>query len=293
MNKISVLATGLTGLVGSRIQEILGNKYEFKNIDLTTGVDITDKGQVSEFIQKNPASVMIHLAAFTNVRAAFEQTNDKSGICYQVNVEGTKNIVQVCQENQIYLIHFSTDFVFAGNQEEPYTEEDGRHPIEWYGQTKAWAEEAIEETLKNYAIVRIGYPFRAQCPNKPGMVTKIRQSLEDGSLYPQFTDMIITPTYIDDVARVMDKMIEAKPTGIYHLHSSTSLSPFELTQKIARTFSFDPDSIKEGRLDEYLQTTNRPYQKTLRMSNDKVQAELGVKLMTIDEALADIKNQLD
>ena len=292
MSKTPLLTTGLTGLVGSRIAEMLADKYEFFNMDLTTGVDITDKTKIENFVKEHPAEVMIHLAAYTDVNGAYAQTDDKEGICYRVNVEGTKNIARVCQENKIYLINISTDFVFSGTKTESYLETDPRDPIEWYGQTKAWAEEEIEKTVEHYAIARIGYPFRAKFETKLDTVAKTKQGLADGTLYPQFSDMIITPTYIDDLAGVIELMIAKKPQGIFHLHSSSSLSPFELAKKIATTFGFDPTSVKEGSLEEYLKTTDRPYQKSLRMSNQKVQAELGVKLMTIDEALVDIKKQL-
>jgi len=292
MQKTPVLTTGLTGLVGSRIAEMLGDKYEFFNMDLTTGVDITDKSKIKDFVKNHPAQVMIHLAAFTDVNGANAQTGNKEAICYQVNVVGTKNIAEICKENNIYLINISTDFVFAGDKNEPYTETNSKNPIEWYGQTKAWAEEEIEKTLSHYAIARIGYPFRAKFDAKPDAIAKTKQGLADGTLYPQFSDMIITPTYIDDIARTVELMIEKQPQGIFHLHSSSSLSPFELAKKIATTFGFNPEIVKEGSLEEYLKTTNRPYQKSLRMSNKKVQQELGIKLMTIDEALKDIKKQL-
>ena len=292
MQKTPILTTGLTGLVGSHIAEMLSSEYEFFNMDLTVGVDITDKNKVAEFVKKHPAKVMLHLAAYTNVNGAFEQTNDKEGICYKVNVEGTKNIAQVCKENNIYLIHVSTDFVFSGEKNEPYVETDARSPIEWYGQTKAWAEEEVEKILDHYVIARIGWPFRAKFEAKPDIVAKTKQSLIDGTLYPQFSDMIITPTYVDDIARAMKIIFKKQPQGIFHLNSSTSLSPFELAKKIATAFDLDSASVKEGSLEEYLKTTDRPYQKTSKISNKKAQQELGINPMTVDEALEDIGKQL-
>jgi len=292
MQKTPILTTGLTGLVGSRIAEMLSDEYEFFNMDLTVGVDITDKDKIEKFVKEHPAKIMLHLAAYTDVNGAYAQTDDKEGICYKVNVEGTKNIAQVCKENDIYLIHISTDFVFSGEKDRPYVETDARNPIEWYGQTKAWAEEEVEKILSHYAIARIGYPFRAKFEAKPDIVAKTKQGLIDGTLYPQFSDMIITPTYVDDIAKTMKVMFEKQPQGIFHLNSSTSLSPFELAKKIATAFNLDQNSIKEGSLEEYLKTTDRPYQKTSKISNEKAQQELGVKPMTIDEALEDIKRQL-
>lgn len=293
MQKTPILTTGLTGLVGSRIAEMLGDRYEFFNMDLTTGIDITNQNKIEKFVKEHPTQIMIHLAAYTNVNGAYDQTDDKDGICYRVNVTGTKNIAEVCQKNDIYLIHISTDFVFSGDKSDFYIEADLRNPIEWYGQTKTWAEEEVEKSDAKYAIARIGYPFRAKFEAKPDTIAKIKQGLTEGTLYPQFSDMIITPTYVDDVARSIELMIEKQPQGIFHLHNSSSLSPFELAKKVAITFGFDPQKVKEGSLEEYLKTTDRPYQKTLRMSNQKIQNELGIKLMTIDEALKDIKKQLD
>lgn len=290
--KTPIITTGLTGLVGSRIPELIGNKYEFFNMDLTTGVDITDKAKIAEFISGHKANTLIHLAAFTNVNEAYNQRNDKSGICYKVNVEGTKNIAELCRENNIYLIHISTDFVFSGSKEESYTETDPRDPIEWYGETKALAEEVVEKTLSHYSILRIGFPFRAKFEAKPDIVAKTLQGLRAGTLYPQFSDMIITPTFIDDFARALNIVIQKQPEGIFHLNGSTSLSPFELAKKIATVFDLNPNSVKEGSLAEFLKTTDRPYQKTLRISNAKAKTELGVKLSDIDQALQEIKQQL-
>lgn len=290
--KQPILLTGATGLVGSRFVEMFADQYELHNMDLTTGVDITKIDKIRDFVKKHPAKVMIHLAAFTNVNACFEQTDDREGLAYQVNVEGTANIAQVCKENEIYLVHVSTGFVFAGDQKEPYTENDERQPIEWYGQTKAWAEEKVEEILSNYVIARIGYPYRAQFEAKPGIVAKVKNGLKDGSLYPQFTDMTFTPTFIDDVARAFDAIIQQQPQGIFHLHGSSSLSPYELAVKVADVFEFDSEEIKKGSLEEYLKTTERPYQKHLIMANDKAKKELGVKLSTIDQGLVEIKRQL-
>lgn len=290
--RTKILGTGLTGLVGSRLVELFKDQYDFANIDLTTGVDITNPQAVIDFITNNPAQVLIHFAAFTNVDAAYDQTDDQEGLCYKVNVVGTQNIVDACKAHDIYLIHVSTDFVFSGSKKEPYTEADPRDPIEWYGKTKAMAEEIVEKSLKHYSIVRLGYPIRANYDTKPGVLTKTLEGLKNNSLKPQFSDMIITPTYVDDFSRAIDTIISSQPTGIFHLHGSSSLSPFELSQKIADVFGYDPNVVKKGSLVKHLETTDRPYQKTLRIDNSKALRELGVELKDIDAILQNVKSQL-
>lgn len=287
-----ILATGATGLVGSRFVELFGDKYEVVNMDLTTGVDITKLETLKKVIDVNPdAKVLIHLAAFTDTASAFTQSDDKNGICYLVNVEGTRNIANICQERGIHLVHISTDFVFDGKKVTPYTEDDPTSPIEWYGETKAMAEEVVRTSGVSYTIVRLSYPYRAHFEAKPDLVKKIRFGLESGKLYAQFSDSVITPTFIDDIARSFDKIVELKPQGILHTVGSDSVSPYQLAQKVAVTYGFDALSVKEGSLTEYLKSAARPFARKVAMSNAKATKLLGLDFATFDEGLAQIKKQ--
>lgn len=278
-------------MVGSRVSELLG--WEFMDMSLDTGVDITDKEEIEEFVDGNFAEVLVHMAAFTDVNKAWEEKGDKEGIVYQVNVEGTRNLAEVCKERDIHMIYISTDMVFSGDKEVSYVEEDEPDPIEWYGETKALGEEEVKDILEAYTIARISFPFRAGREGKLDLVDKIRMGLEKDSLYPQFTDMIITPTFVDDIARVLDEMIGVKPVGIYHVTGDSFVSTYQLAQKVAEVFGFDKDEIKEGSLEEYMKKNegNRPYQMCLKMNNNKVERQLGVKMSTIEEALREIKEQ--
>lgn len=278
--------TGASGLVGSRFVELFGDQYEINNIDLTTGVDITDKASIEKYVAAHPAKFLIHLAAFTDTGAAFADSGNRDGVCYKVNVLGTKNIAEVCQGQGIHLIHISTDFVFDGKKDSPYTEEDVPSPIEWYGETKALAEAEVKQSGVSYTILRIAYPYRKEFANKPDLIKKIRSGLESGKLYPQFTDTIITPTFIDDIARSFDAAINKHVTGIYHVTGSTSLSPYDLAVKVARTFGFNPELVKKGSLTEYLKSAPRPFARHVAMSNLKATRDLGIKFATIDQGLA-------
>lgn len=288
----TILATGATGLVGSRFVEMFSDKYDVINLDLTTGVDITKAETFRPFFDAHPeAKYLIHLAAFTDTGKAFAQSGDKNGICYKVNVDGTQNIANICKERGIHLIHVSTDFVFDGKQETPYLEDDSVSPIEWYGETKAIAEKVVKDSGVSYTIVRLAYPYRANFDLKPDLIKKIRSGLESGKLYPQFSDTMITPTFIDDIARAFDKLIELRPQGIFHLVGSDALSPYALAKKVAVTYGFDPNIVKEGSLTEYLKSAARPFARKVIMSNQKSTATLSLHFATIDEGLAEIKKQ--
>lgn len=287
-----ILVTGATGLVGSRFVEMFSDKYDVINMDLTTGVDITRPETFKSFFDAHPdTKTLIHLAAFTDPNKAFSESGDKSGICYKVNVEGTKNIADICKERGIHLIHVSTDFVFDGQQNTPYLEESPLSPIEWYGETKAMAEAVVKDSGASYSIVRLSYPYRANFEAKPDLIKKIRAGLESGKLYPQFTDTMITPTFIDDIARAFDKLVELRPVGIFHTVGSDSMSPYDLAGKVAIAYGFDPSIVKEGSLTEYLKTASRPFARKVVMSNAKSSDILGLKFATLDEGLTEIKKQ--
>lgn len=289
---ITILATGATGLIGSRFVEMFGDKYNVVNMDLSTGVDITKVETFKSFFDAHTdAKTLIHLAAFTDTNKAFAETGDKNGICYKVNVDGTRNIANICKERGIHLIHVSTDFVFDGKQDTPYLEESPLSPIEWYGQTKAMAEDVVKDSGVSYSIVRLSYPYRANFEAKLDLIKKIRSGLESGKLYPQFSDTMITPTFIDDIARAFDKLIELHPQGIFHSVGSDSLSPYDLARKVASAYGFDPSVVKEGSLTEYLKSAARPFARTVKMSNQKSAGDLDIAFMTIDEGLVEIKKQ--
>lgn len=290
--KTKIFATGATGLVGSRFVEMFADDYEVINLDLTTGVDITRADTLHSALNKHSdAAAIIHLAAFTDTNKAMEQKGDKNGACYQVNVEGTRNVAAAARARNLHLIHVSTDFVFDGTKNTPYTEDDQPSPIEWYGETKAIAEQVVRDSGASYAIVRISYPYRANYQAKPDLVKKIRAGLESGKLYPQFTDTTITPTWIDDIARTFDALIRRKKTGIYHASGSTSLSPYEFACAVAEAYGFDPNVVKQGSLTEYLVTATRPYARHVAMSNNKASNELGLKFADLATGLAEIKKQ--
>jgi dTDP-4-dehydrorhamnose reductase len=289
--KIPLLTTGATGLVGSRFVELYEAEFEIFNMDLTTKVDITNKSSIEEFVKAHPAKFLIHLAAFTNTTEAFKQNGDKSGLCYQVNVVGTENIASVCRDVDIHLLHISTDFVFDGTKSEPYLENDPKSPIEWYGETKAIAEDKVVESGVSYTIARISYPYRANFALKPDIIAKIRQGLESGTLYPQFTDTTITPTFIDDIARGFAQIIKTQASGIFHLVGSDSMSPYQLAQAVAQAYDFDPSLVQKGSLTEYLAKSPRPFARFATLDNSRVKSELGFTPLTLAEGLKKLKIQ--
>lgn len=291
-----IIGTGLSGLVGSRIIELLKDKYEFVDFSLDTGVNILDKENLTTAFELNKDAVaVLHLAAFTDTNAAWEQKGDKAGLCYQLNVEGTQNILDLAKKYNQYLVYISTDFVFDGSKTTPYLETDTPNPIEWYGETKYLGEKLIQDSgYSNFNISRITYPYRANFDKKPDIIHKVLTKLKNNEPVKMFSDQICTYTFIDDIAQALGYFLENKNTGIYHLVGSSSHSPYEMAKLVAKTFGFDENSVATSSLEEYVKSQpegSRPWQKTLITSNQKAK-DLGIKMKTLEEGLAEIKKQI-
>jgi len=289
-----IVGTGLSGLVGSRIVDLLQNRFEFINFSLESGVNILDQKSLSDaFSPHENADVILHMAAFTDTNAAWLQRGDKSGSCYQVNVIGTQNILELAQRNNKYLINISTDFVFDGNTDTKYTEESTPAPIEWYGQTKYEAEKLISDSGIKFSTLRLAFPYRAKFDLKKDVVRKLIDGFESGKLYPMFTDQLTTPTFIDDIAQALEYFFNNQPKGAFHVVGSSSQSPYQMAQMIADVFNFDKSPLKEGSLSEFIAAQpadSRPWQKNLSLSNKKI-SDLGIKMKTLSEGLQELIKQ--
>jgi dTDP-4-dehydrorhamnose reductase len=295
-NMKKIILTGSNGLIGSKFKQLFSNKYDVVGFDLsnpTNSVDITNLEVLKKNFQENKdAMAVIHMAAFTNVNKAFEETNNKDGLTYQVNVIGTRNIANFCREFDIPLIHISTAYVFDGKNPDFYLETDKINPIEWYGQTKAYAEEEVQKNLNNYCILRIDQPFRLDEFKKKDMLAKIILGIENQILYPQFNNHYFGPTFIDDFCQVLDFFINnLDKTGIYNASSGEKWSDYQFANLVNQNLKTNYQ-IKPGDLKEYLKNSVRPYQENTALNIDKLKSVLNFKLRSIEDVLGEVKKEV-
>lgn len=284
-----ILATGLSGLVGSRIQELFEDRFDFTDLSLTSGVDITDSESVQRHIENSDAKIILHMAAKADVDAC---EDDKilgcEGGAWLVNVVGTEHIVAGAQKTGKKVIYISTDFVFNGTKEN-YTEEDEPDPVNWYGRTKYEGEERVAGLGASGVIVRIAYPYRSRYELKKDFVRRILEKLKNGEQLQGVTDHIFTPTFIDDIASALSVLFQKDTGGIYHVAGSQSMSVYEAIRLIARTFGFSPHLSPVTREIYFQDKAFRPSRLVLK--NDRI-GELGVSMKTFEEGLREVKKQL-
>jgi len=306
-----ILGTGLSGMVGSRIVELLSDRYEFEDLSLKEGVDIRDRKEVKKRIGSSEAETVLHLAAKTDVDSCekdkkediriLEYQNIKkkqeyfktTNSAWAVNVVGTKNITDACQVFNKKIIYISTDFVFDGikSADKRYGEEDVPHPTSWYGQTKYEGEKIVKKSKTPFLILRIAFPFRAIYPQKKDFVRGILEKLKKREKVKAVSDQIITPTFIDDIANALKVLIRKEVNGLYHLVGNQSLTPYKAACLIASQFNFEPQLVSCVKMDSYYQNrASRPQNLALR--NEKIQ-ELGVRMRTFKEGLDGVKRQME
>lgn len=288
---MKILTTGLNGLIGSRIAELLQEKYTFENASRTTGVDITNLDQINKAVSNSDAEIILHLAAFTNVKEAETQKNQgKEGEVWKINVVGAQNVATAAQENNKKIIYFSSDMVFDGENipEGGYTETDTPNPLSWYAQTKYEGEKIIQSISTPWIIFRPAYPYRASF-EKIDFVRFFIEKLKNKTQLSALTDRIITPTFIDNLATALDVAIEKNLSGIYHTTGSESVSIYDAVQKIAAVFNLDASAIGKTTRTEFL-VGKPPEPGNSSLNNTKISNE-GVHFATFEEGLQEIKTQ--
>lgn len=293
--KPSIIVTGSNGLIGSKFVSEVEHEFTIVPADINSDsnpIDITNKSQVFELIESTQPVALVHFAAFTNVTAAWEQSNDKTGPAYMVNIVGTQNIVEACEHLGVHLIHISTAYVFDGTKKDMYVESDTPSPIEWYGQTKAEAEDVVVKSNCKYTVFRIDQPFRSDDFARFDVVRRTVRGMLTDSLYPQFTDHFFAPTYIDDFAAALRWAILEKALGIYHCTTNSKLSDFEFATHIQQQLEVEYQ-IKKTTLAEYLKTTSRPYQQNTALNSDKLLLDSKLELMSLPKALSNVVIDLD
>lgn len=285
-----ILTTGLTGLVGSRISSVLSN-YHFTDLSLSTGVDITDKAQVEKIFGSSSAEYVLHLAAVADV----DKCEEEKDLAFKVNVHGTRNIVKACKKFNKKIIHFSTDFVF-GNELFECFEESERKAVNYYSETKILAEDEVRNGLnKNqWIILRISHPYKLPVYNEPkkSFFQRMYETLSSGQKLKAIEDFYSCPTFIDDIAFQIDKLIEKDSFGIFNCVGSSLITGVEEAIKICEIFGFDKTLIEKTKHEEFFASrAKRP--KRLNLNNDKIEKETGIKMKTFKEGLIKIKQQMN
>lgn len=289
-----VLVFGGSGLVGSKFIELNSSKFEIK-APSATEVDILNKDQISKSVEEFNTDSIINLAAYTNVQEAESQKDDQSGVCFQINAIGAKNVAEVSKNFDKHLISISTEYVFDGTKENsPYVETDIPNPVNWYGVTKLAGEQFVLNSGAKAAIVRISMPFSAYYELKKDIARFFLEQLKNGQRVKAVEDQRITPTFVNDIANALNSLIESASQGFYHVSSRDSVTPLEFAKTVAEVFQLDYSLIDSISLNEFNNDKKAKFLKYSQLNPAKFEKEFGEGVLhTVDESLAIFKTEVD
>ena len=209
-------------------------------------MDITNREEVNKVVKEFAPDVIFHCAAWT----AVDKAEDMNDACYNVNVVGTKNVVDASIEVGATTIYMSTDYVFDGTKEGLYTEEDRVNPKSVYGKTKFLGEEEVRRNPKHF-ITRISWVFGI---NGHNFIRTMLKLAENHSELNVVDDQFGSPTYTVDLAKTLIDMSNSDKYGTYNVTNSEYCSWAEFAEYI---FESNKKCVKVNKVttEEYLEIT--------------------------------------
>jgi len=234
---MKLLVTGGKGQLGCQLKYIIEKNSSdigeldgrFKNcqckfIDYDE-LDITNYNEVISFITSFKPDVVINCAAFTNV----DGCESERDIAFKVNTIGPRNLAIACEKYDAKLLHVSTDYVFNGEGIVPFKEYDIPHPVSVYGKTKLMGEQYVRENCNRYFIVRTAWLYGQWGKN---FVHTIMKAAKEKGHLDVVEDQIGNPTYAEDLAHHILKIILTDEYGIYHCTGNGECSWYDFACKI-------------------------------------------------------------
>lgn len=294
-----VLVIGATGLVGSRFCELAKDKIDILPVDEKI-LDITDKASVEKYFSENQFDSVLNFAAVTNVDGAEKERGDENGFTWKLNVLAPKNLAEECKKTNRFLIQISTDFVFRGTESEPgpYSEEekipDDMSGIGWYGWTKNRAESLLQNSGSRNAVVRIAYPFySAKYDLKLDFAKNYLKLFDEGKLFPIFTDQTLSVLNVDNLAEPLIKILTEEMSGIFHLVSSDTTTPFDFVEYLLKKARNVEGVVQKGSMVEFLKAEGRtPRPRLGGLKTELTEQRLGMKFKTWKEMVDEFVEQL-
>ncbi|MCX5717484.1 MAG: dTDP-4-dehydrorhamnose reductase [Nitrospirae bacterium] len=223
---MKILVTGSEGMLAQDLISVLGENNEVMPLSKQE-MDITQKDAVMKNIKSNAPDIVINCAAYTKVDSA-EEEKDRA---FQVNGIGVQNLAVACAEMQIPLCHISTDYVFDGRKNKPYTPFDAANPLNIYGESKLAGEKYIQWIMNKFYIVRTCGLYGRGGNN---FVMTILKLAKERQAVKVVTDQICSPTSTANLSVGIKKLIESGSFGIYHIadDSGDGISWFDYAREI-------------------------------------------------------------
>ncbi len=267
---MNILITGAKGMLAYALKKEL-SRHSLIEADLPD-YNLTDKQTVQALFINNNIDFVYHLAAYTQV----DLCESNKDLAFAVNEKSCEYLAEECAQKNIPLLAISTDYVFGGNGNNPYTESDETTPNSIYGQSKLAGEKAIRRISKRHFIVRTAWLYG---PNGKNFAETIFNLAKEKSELKVVADQKGTPTYTIDLAKALVKFLDSSAYGTYHLVNSGNTTWHGFAEKIV------PETVKviPVATEEFPRPAPRPAYSIL--STAKFEKEFDYKLPQWDDGV--------
>ena len=279
----NVLVTGANGQLGNELKKLAGRlnlPFKFIFTDVSE-LDVTDRDQIANFIRDYSIPYIINCAAYTAVDKA-ETDVEKA---YLVNEKAVENIAIAARQEGAKVIHISTDFVFDGRSEIPYTEDMEPNPLSVYGRSKLKGEEALRAVGGEWMIIRTSWLYSEYGNN---FVKTMIRLMNERDRLTIVDDQRGAPTYAADLVEMIIHILQYTEenewkTGIYHFSNRGETTWFGFAEEIKRLAGIDKCELVPVKTEEYGAPASRPAYSVMDLS--KICAAFHVEIPEWKEAL--------
>lgn len=227
---MKVLITGHRGILGRALMAELPRRGV--NAVGAVEMNVTDALAVEGVVGREKPSAIINCAAFTDVDGC-EASREA---CFAVNAAGAENVAATAAKVGARIFQISTDYVFDGDAQTPYTEDAEPRPLSAYGESKLEGERRVAASVEDYVIVRAAWLFGAGGAN---FVSKILARAKSGEPLAVVEDQRGSPTYAGHLAKALAELLEVEFRGVVHVAGSGVASWYDVAAEVLRLTKMD------------------------------------------------------
>ncbi len=230
------LVLGSGGLVGGAVAALLEARCPHTVAATRAELDLTDRWRLEAELERLAPTVVVNCAAIADLEACEEDPEE----AHRVNAEGPANLARACRNCGIRLIHLSTDYVFDGQKDGEYAEDDPPAPLGVYGRTKLLGEMGVLEELVDAVVLRVSF---VHGPGRPTFLDRLARELRAGRTVPAVDGWRTRPTFNTEIARAIELLLDADVTGVLHFANRPAVTRLEFAREVARLTGADPGLV--------------------------------------------------
>ena len=283
---MNILVIGASGQLGQELRVAAEGSAQHYTFASRSELDVTDQLAIRHFVQDHHIDTIINCSAYTAVDRAEDEPEEADCI----NHQAVAALAALAKAQGLYLIHISTDYVFAGDSHRPITEEETPRPQSVYGRTKLLGEDAIRRAGCRALILRTSWLYSTYGANFLKTMCRLMQERQELSIV---FDQIGTPTYARDLARFIVSYLEqdkgTRQEGTYPFSDEGVASWYDFAEAIRHRMGYSCQ-LHPIRSEQYPTKATRPSYSVLDKA--KLKRDFGITLPHWQTSLEDCLNQL-